>query len=251
MKQISKFVIVLLLSLIFNSCSDNADFSETSNLSQLKSDLIQKGIRFETRKEITALSKALGSESMLANNNKNKSSISSFKMVTSKGFYFKDNYIDLSNYEYLVEDGFISTSKINKYALGTFESDLLLKDENGIRKLEKNSIFKETKEFLILFSGLNELVSKEERSAIKTKSNQLAKGVGCSIWDTYVTIETGASRSVAEENGKYRAKLDNRLVELSGSSCRQTGTTDTSCAFGDHLCFSTNTYCCPDNDPPY
>lgn len=90
---------------------------------------------------------------------------------------------------------------------------------------------------------MNELITEEDKT-----SYFVAKS--CSIWDTYHTISTGASRSVAASNGEMRANMDATLIAATGSSCTEQGH-DTSCLWENHLCISTTTYCCPQNDSPY
>lgn len=245
-----KLILMSFILIIPLSCNQESIYDLIPK-EKLESDLMGHLIEFDHDVQITRTTKSLGGNGVLIENHLNKSTKNmSFKIETERGFYLKGEYLKLSDYNYTINNGFIEVEEINNLALGTRGSDLLVKKYGEIELLSKKSDLKNTKEFLILIVGLNEIIS-NDKSIVEQITESSKNKMICSFSDTYVTVETGTSRSVAEENGKMRAKLDNTLIEYAGSSCVQIGSTDISCVWGDHLCVATNTYCCPDNDPPY
>ena len=61
----------------------------------------------------------------------------------------------------------------------------------------------------------------------------------CSYWDTYTAVTGGRSKSVAEAN---LASLVAGADSL--SDCTKLGGVDTSCIWGNHLCISSQSFCC-------
>jgi hypothetical protein len=171
--------------------------------------------------------------------------------TTGKTVFFQNKVVNLEDYIFELKSNVLSSPQINRYAISKREKEVLLLDnaKGEFRKSDVNEI--NNFEPMILYLVMSEILANDSLKIRRTKSAKSDYSRGCSIENQYIILNTGTSRSVASEAGVEEVRLAESLSNMSGSSCTQMGSVDTSCGFGDHLCFSTSTWCCPNNDPPY
>ncbi|KAB1160506.1 hypothetical protein F7018_01125 [Tenacibaculum aiptasiae] len=64
----------------------------------------------------------------------------------------------------------------------------------------------------------------------------------CSFWNTYYVYSFGGNQSVSETNVDQEAAYEIVTGELGG--CSKIGGINTSCAWGQHMCLSSQAVCC-------
>jgi len=168
----------------------------------------------------------------------------SFNTLKTFGISGKD--IDLAEYP-ITFDGtelFFNNKTDIKVSLQDGKPYIRTSDYQGIYKDLKDDQVSLEIEVLILF--MNEITTSNEIK--KTFDDTAAEydqlytaisgGGGCSFWNTYYVFSAGASSAVAQ-NG-----LPSEIAHYGMSNCSSIGGVDTSCVFDNHLCVSTQAFCC-------
>ena len=232
-----------MLALTFNSCSEeeyNISNSENIDLSLLD---LSKKVKVKSSTDLLSeVSFGLGLNKINVLQNKNSTNEMVYDLEATNSFNLNGVSVNLNGSSFKLENGFLVSLDNLQKGISTINNKLILKNGNSITELD-SSVDMNDNDLVILYFVMNELITEENKTPYFDAKS-------CSIWDTYHTVSTGASRSVAASNGEMRAVMDATLIAASGSSCTEQGH-DTSCLWENHLCVSTTTYCCTSNDPPY
>jgi hypothetical protein len=235
---------MLALVLTFNSCSklEEDNFTNSQNIDLSLLDLSKKVNVKSSTDLLSQVSFGLGINKINVIGSKRSEQERVYTFEATNSFNLNGINVNLDGSSFKLEKGFLVNLKNLNKGISTIDNNLILKNKNMITELNDNSDVLDN-DMVILYFVMNELITDENKT-------QYFVPKFCSSKNTYHTVSTGASRSVASNNGERRANMDATLISASGSSCTEQGH-DTSCLWENHLCVSTTTYCCPQNDPPY
>lgn len=248
-KRLTKFrpLLILTIALIFNSCSDESFDSTTENrLTSLEKEMFAESIMVKNNTTyLTSFLYKLGINKITTtvNNDIYTYKLNSAKewiSVNGERIYLNDLNFTLNN------NGLVLNNESN--SLLSLEEKLYVVNRKNNSKKEFEPEDAENMSLILTALVLKEITSSNE---LKVNVEQNSYRSSCSIWDTYVITNSGFTRSVAQDAGELEARLAESLCDMQGSSCSQMGSVDTSCVWENHLCMSSSTWCCPDNDPCY
>jgi hypothetical protein len=248
MKYLLKITTILFLALTFFACSNDENLE---NFSENK---------------LTSLDKEIFKQSITVKNNTTYLSSFLFKLGINQIIVSKTDKI--YNYKLNSNNGWFNLNGERVYlehlSFEWNDNGLVLNNENYslFSKEEKLFVVNRLKQTIEEFGTehskntglvLTALVLKEItlKNDVKADAGLNSYRSSCSIWNTYVITNSGFTRSVAQAAGDLEASLAGSLCGMQGSSCSQMGSVDTSCLWENHLCMSSSTWCCPNNDPCY
>lgn len=162
-----------------------------------------------------------------------------YEFRTKKSFKFNGEFVNLSNYTILFENGMLSLDTNSELKLTLVDNQPYIIKPNYSGFLDNNSDNFRNLELNILLLFMKEMIITNDIkiNTLELLDAEYSQRGGCSFWNTYYVVATGGSRSVAATNLKYKEDDD---VE----GCREIGDADSSCVWDDHLCIATQAYCC-------
>jgi hypothetical protein len=234
MKKILKLTLGILTTLtIVFSCSNETDLMNNPITENLE--LNQKIQLNNTTTMVSNNFLNMGITEVVV---ENKSKIVLYKVKTQKTFYLNGENIDLSTYNIVVENNFISIKNDNSFKLSVYQNKpyVVSGSYSGFPK----SDFYSNKNFNILLFFMKEIITNDEfklNSKTFLKDNTQRRG-GCSFWNTYYVYGTGGSQSVAQAN------LTSEISSYDLSGCSSIGGSNSGCLWAEYGCVSSQAYCC-------
>ena len=173
----------------------------------------------------------------------NKEKMIEYSFSTKKLFGINGEGTDFKNYKITLNNGMISISSNPNIKLTILENQPYIVTPT-YKGFLKSGAYIDDKDFNLLYLFMNELITPETS---KTDASGIGSGSGggCSFGNTHYVYATGGSASVAEANlpGEI-AHYTSGFNTLDVSGCTMFGGVDTSCVWGNHLCISTQAFCC-------
>lgn len=235
-----KFTLFISTFLIISCSQDN-----TSINTKLDTSASEFNQRLSSQESSTILTKFFMNLGVVEILSTHESDSIVYNFVTEKEFFINDEFVNLRNYPITMKDGEISLNSNPNLKLTILNDQPYLNSPSYSGFLESEEFFRD-KEINILLFFMKEIITTDD---FKYHSNDYIINVqsetGCSFWDTHYIFATGGSASVAEANLPAAiSHYTSGFNTLDVSHCRQFGSVDTSCVWGNHLCISTQAFCC-------
>lgn len=242
---------LLFIFTLLSSCSqdDNNNIEKSINDNFKTNSLSFKAPNYQLEEKIT-IAKTTSKISQLFLNMgvvevivSDRGNLIEYSFTTKKTFGINGEGTDFKNYKIILIDGMITISSNSNVKLTIFENQpyIITPTYKGFLK---SGEYIDNKDFNLLYLFMNELITPETNKTDAGSSIGNAGG-GCSFGNTHYVYATGGSASVAEANlpGEI-AHYTNGFNTLDLSKCNKFGGVDTSCVWGNHLCLSTQAFCC-------
>ena len=166
-----------------------------------------------------------------------------YGFTTKKMFGINGEGTDFKDYKITLNDGMISISSNTNIKLTIFENKPYIITPTYEGFLNSGEYIND-KNFNLLYIFMNELITPES-SKIDAGIIDNVYSRGCAFGNTKYVFSTGFSRSVSEANLPDEiAHYTSGFNSLDVSGCTKFGGVDTSCVWGNHLCMSTQAFCC-------
>lgn len=248
--MIMKNTLILFFFLtLLSSCSQednneklkNKSFSSSSSTFRTTNYQLEEKITIaKTTSKISQLFLNMGVIEIKVNN---LEEMIEYSFTTSKMFGINGEGTDYKNYKITLNEGMISISSNSNIKLTIIENKPYIITPSYEGFLNSGEYIND-KNFNLLYLFMNELITPE---TIKTDSSNIDSiySRGCAFGNTKYVFSTAFSASVAEANlpdeiAHYTSGFN--TLDLSG--CRKFGGVDTSCVWGNHMCISTQAFCC-------
>lgn len=228
------------------SCSTDNNIEKENDINN---SLFNKATNFELKENITIekttskISQLFLNMGVVEINVVENGNLIEYDFTTKKMFGINGEGTDFKNYKITLSDGLISINSNSSIKLTIFENQPYIITPNYEGFL-KTGEYLDNKDFILLYLFMNELIT-PETSKMDASNVVNGGGAGCTFGSTKYVYSTGFSRSVAEANlpGEI-AHYTSGFNTLDLSGCRMFGGVDTSCVWGNHMCISTQAFCC-------
>jgi len=246
MKKIIFGLIATFSFLYLLSCSTDNDIEKENNINN---SLTFKTTNYQLKEKIT-IEKTTSKVSQLFLNMgvvevkvSERENLTEYGFTTKKMFGINGEGTDFKDYKITLYDGMISISSNSNIKLTILENKpyIITPSYEGFLNSGK---YIDDKNFNLLYLFMTELITPESSKTDASNINSVYSR-GCSFGNTKYVYSTGFSRSVALENLPDEiAHYTNGFNSLDLSGCSMFGGVDTSCVWGNHMCVSTQAFCC-------
>jgi len=227
---------------------ENTDFNAI-DISQI--DLSKNVVLKHSTNNVGSLFGKIGIKGVEVNNKMGPkgSNTSLYKIDSKKGFYLNRKYISIKDYTFAIKDNFLVNVDNIELGASIIDNRIILKNGDKIYFADSKLDRENENDFTILTMMLSEIITPFENkiSSKDISSRMTTEFPDCNFMNTYYEMFSGFTRSAAAHRTEIGTRMIDQLIDYSDSSCRLKGV-DTYCEWGDFICVTVVTYCCPDGD---
>ena len=165
-----------------------------------------------------------------------------YEVKTQKEFNLNGKNLNLADYVFSINNNILISSDNEsgeKVELSLIEGEPVEIKEGEIVRINQESI--KNSKLVVGLVLMKEVVLDSKVKSTVTVHNE--ESTGCSFWNRYWVNAVGVTRS--ESIQTFNDGIHN-YTNPGGAAhgCREYGETSTSCIWDNHLCITTQTYCC-------
>src|SRR5690606_11268371 len=167
---------------------------------------------------------------------------SQYQVNTQREFNINGTNFNLADYTFSLKGKILTSSNIKnnkKVQLSLIKGEPVEVEEGEIVRISKESIKKS--ELVVGLIIMKEMVLDSNVKATVTTYNEQSSG--CSFWDRYWVNAVGITRTESIQTFEDGIG-DYTNPGGSAHGCREYGEPSTSCVWDNHLCITTQTFCC-------
>lgn len=232
----SFFSVLVVLALFAYSCKDNPVKPKLSD-------------SFDLTSQITVENGDVKFTETFINWGVRKVSIVQAENATILHFNAPNNFMDRelqkkSGLNFYIQNEVLYMKGVEQYGVTLINDSPFMITPTFKGYLKEFDESKFNKEIAILLLTLKEITADDRIEQNEIKPCNIALMSDCPFSDRATDFQFGFSRSVAKDGMGGQTNDVKQFEKETGTTCTEIGDVDTTCVRGDHLCVSTQTYCC-------